>query len=108
MNRMRSRFEQNHTSHTAHRSIQPSRNRECKKGISMKHMAFSLTFTVLLAALVFAQQGQPPPSTSPPYQTPPTFPEGRTAPRQQLPPDTEAPAPTSQEVERQITRGLSS
>lgn len=28
-------------------------------------MVFSLTFTVLLAALAFAQQGQPPPTASP-------------------------------------------
>jgi hypothetical protein len=61
---------------------------------------------LLLATLVLAQQqGQPPPTTNPPYQTPPTFPEGRQAPGQQMPPDTHAPPAetmSSQRVEGQI------
>lgn len=60
----------------------------------MKYSLFA--YTVLLTTLTFAQQqGQPPP-TSPPYQTPPTFPEGRQAPGQQMPPD--EVAPPSQEL----------
>jgi BON domain len=60
---------------------------------------------LLLATLVLAQQGQPPPATNPPYQTPPTFPEGRQAHGQHMPPETQAPPAetmSNQRVERQI------
>lgn len=69
----------------------------------MRHIV--LCSTLLMAAIAFAQQGQPPPTTTPPYQTPPTFPEGRQIPREQMPPDTQAPPPeimSSQKLEGQI------
>ena len=70
-------------------------------------MKYVLSCAVLfLATTVLAQQqGQSPPTKNPPYQTPPTFPEGRQAPRQQVPPDTQAPPAhtmSSQRVEGQI------
>jgi hypothetical protein len=73
-------------------------------------MRYVLSCIVLfLATIVFAQQGQPPPTTSPPYQTPPTFPEGRQTPREQMPPDTQAPPPQTmsrERVEGQILKQL--
>ncbi len=64
----------------------------------MRHIV--LCFTLLLATIAFAQQGQPPPTT-PPYRTPPTFPEGRRAPGRQMPPDIQAP-PTREMSNHQI------
>ena len=60
-------------------------------------MRYVLSCAVLfLATITLAQQqGQPAPTTNPPYQTPPTFPEGRRAPGQQMPPDTQAPPATN-------------
>ncbi len=55
----------------------------------MRQIAFSCAL-LFCAALLFAQQGQPPPTTTPPYQTPPTFPEDQ-KPKGQMPPDTQAP-----------------
>ncbi len=75
-------------------------------------MRYALSCAVLfVATLVFTQQqGQPPPTTNPPYQTtPPTFPEGRSAPREQMPPDTQAPPPqtaSNRQVEGQILQQL--
>jgi len=70
-------------------------------------MKYVLSCAVLfLATIVLAQQqGQPPGTTNPPYQTPPTFPEGRQAPGQQMPPDTQATPPetmSDQSVEGKI------
>lgn len=65
--------------------------------------------TLLAATSMFAQQGQPPPTTTPPYQTPPTFPEGQKAPPTQMPPDTHAPPPdtmSDQNVEGKILNQL--
>jgi hypothetical protein len=65
-------------------------------------MKYVLSCALLfLATVVLAQQQvQPPPTTTPPYQTPPTFPEGRQAPGQQMPPDTKAPPPQAMSSER--------
>jgi hypothetical protein len=61
---------------------------------------------LLAAASLIAQQGP-----SPPYGTPPTSPDQRpeAAPPQQMPPDTQAPAPrplSSAEVQDQIQKQL--
>jgi hypothetical protein len=74
-------------------------------------MRYVLSCVVLfLATIALAQQqGQLPPNTNPPYQTPPTFPEGRQAPREQMPPDTQAPPAqtmSSQRAEGQILKQL--
>jgi len=58
---------------------------------------------VLFAALVFAQQQNPPP-----YNTPPTLPDDR-IPSQRFPPDTKAPPPqelSPAEIQEQIQKKL--
>lgn len=66
-----------------------------------------LTLTLFLATLVLGQQpGEPPPQT-----TPPTFPEGKQAPTQQMPPDEKAPPPhgaSAKETEHRVQHALDS
>jgi hypothetical protein len=60
------------------------------------------------AVSAFAQPQSP--TNPPPYTTPPTFPQDQ-APRQQMPPDTKAPAPSewsTAQVEQQIQDKLKS
>ncbi len=79
----------------------------------MKNMLFEpalFGLALSLTTLSFGQQsGQPP--VSPPYGTPPTFPEGRQAPTQPLPPNQEAPPSrklSSTEARQQIAEHLNS
>jgi hypothetical protein len=71
----------------------------------MKRMLWGLALVIVSSA--FAQQ-QPP--TGPPYTTPPTLPKDKTL-RQEMPPETKAPAPTDSlstaQVQRQIQEKLS-
>jgi hypothetical protein len=71
----------------------------------MKYLLLALT--LLLAAVMFGQQpGEPPLQT-----TPPTFPGGRQAPTQPMPPDEKAPPPhgaSARETEHRVQQALDS
>jgi hypothetical protein len=70
----------------------------------MKHILCSVV--LLFGMFSLAQQQNAPSAIAPPQGTPPTFP-GQT-PRQEIPPDQEAPVPSSGDVQQQIQKNLNS